>query len=495
MFSLPQTSRSIFKVAQSLILKLLLVVGIIATQNVFLVQAQTGIDGWAYPEVIGKTTGNLANCTIAFFSDQYGDLHLLYTDTLKESKVTSINYIHWHNGKWAEPVDVIANEEQPSPNCPRAILDADTVHLIWNGANNNLLYQSTTLSQIASPTSWTPPQVVASAQLNADIVAGKNNALYIAYGDTTKGDDGEDVAGRVALIYSTDGGKRWEPATTIAQVQSDRSVAGDVRLAIDESGRIHAVWNENSLADGNPLTGVFYSRSTDNGKTWQPALQVAGERHGQIGVAAVGADQIHLVWRSNIGGDGTFHQVSLDGGSTWLPSERFDDQGGMSGLPSFVTDSNKNIHFVIGLVKYGQWNQQTTSYLDVIPKEIREKSALSGGERGTIAITNGNRLHIIFETEFRNLWHTTKQLAVPPIPTAIAAPPTPPNATRAPQIVTPTIEENKVRKTPAVIIPEVSNKQPPNDISPNFIIAASIVPVILLIGIVVLVNKIPRRRR
>ncbi len=124
---------------------------------------------------------------------------------------------------------------------------------------------------------------------------------------------------------------------------------------MDGAGRLHAVWTEYQLPGGWPPTGVYYSRSTDGGVTWSAARQMAPEWHAQIGVTTVGNDAVHLVWRSTVGRDGTFHQVSLDGGDTWAAPDRNDDLGGISGLPSFAVDTAGTLHYLIGRVFYANW--------------------------------------------------------------------------------------------------------------------------------------------
>lgn len=110
--------------------------------------------------------------------------------------------------------------------------------------------------------------------------------------------------------------------------------------------------------------------------------------------------------RSNIAGDGTFHQVSrADGGVTWAASDRFDDGGGMSGLPSFGLDTTGTLHYVIGPVKYASWQAgRLSDYVDVATEDVRQAATLSSGEAAVLAITSGNRVHVFFEHDFQNVW-------------------------------------------------------------------------------------------
>ncbi len=87
---------------------------------------------------------------------------------------------------------------------------------------------------------------------------------------------------------------------------------------------------------------------------------------------------------------------------------------GFRGLAHLVVDSLKRVHYTIGPAYYTMWSEgQLEPYLDIATEEVRRAATVSNGEGAILSITHGNRLHIIFHTDFKHLWYTTKLLPVP----------------------------------------------------------------------------------
>lgn len=462
----------------------------IALSSVSLVgsaMAQTPRGGWSPPVPVARTEGQLSLSTLV--SDDRGRLHLFYTDRPGENLPGAINYMRWDDSGWSQPLDVIIDPETDGPNGPRAAIDNQkNVYVIWGGANRSLRYASAPLAEAGSASAWSTPKTLAqSLPASHDIIATSDGALHIAYSSSSE-------QNTASMITSTDLGQTWSAPAIIAEMASGVN-ASDVRLAMDGAGRFHAVWTEYQLPDGWPPTGVYYSRSTDGGVTWSAARQVAPEWHAQIGVTTVGNDAVHLAWRSTAGGDGTFHQVSLDGGDTWAAPDRNDDSGGLSGLPSFAVDTAGTLHYLIGRVFYANWAKGSVSpYQDVATEPVRAQATKSNGEQGILAMTSGNRLHVIFELDFTSVWYTSKLLDVPPAPTPASQPVLPPTASAEPAAST--------AQPAATIVPEpplpttellIANRQQSSD-STALPFVAGVLPALILVVIVVGV-RLGRRNR
>ncbi len=463
-------------------------VAILSIVIMFPVVAQGEESAWLPPEVIVRTEGELATSAMALVADPAGQLHLFYPHRPDESVPGSIDYIYWDGSEWSQPVDIMVDPQGYSPSFVRATLDPQQViHLVWHGGNNSLRHASAPLDQAGSARAWSTPQILAIALGEADLIAGLDGTLYVAYADRSS-------LGTVSLIRSTDGGESWSQPIWVALSEPGTAPNG-VRLATDGTGRLHVVWTEYKLPDAWPPTGAFYARSLDGGGTWEAPLQVADAGHGQIGVAALGDDEVHLVWRSTIGGDGTFHQWSSDGGETWSSPDRFDDRGGFSGLPSFAVDAVGRLHYVIGPVFYAMWDgNRLSEYQDVATEEIRNlETETMSVERAVIAVTSGNRLHVIFEVDFKSVWHTSKQLNVPPLPTPMPKPEVMPSPiTKRPTATTVMQSESTVGR------PQLTVVAPPGDsegraISAGMTIMLGIAPSALLVVIVVLVGALRRK--
>ena len=274
---------------------------------------------WTVPVVIARTEGELSASTLV--PDDFGRLHLFYPDQPDKQGTGAINYMQWDGATWSQPVDVIVDPEAAMPGSIRAAIDArQTVHLVWHGGNNTLRYASAPVAEVSSARAWSTPETIATAFGTHDVLTSPNGSLYVAYSTWPE-------TGSISIMRSDDGGATWG-APVMAASAAPETTPHEIRLAGDSRGRHHLAWTAYQLPDGWPAVGAFYAQSADGGDTWSPAQQMATSYHGQIGVGTVGDDEVHLVWSSNVGGDGTFHQRSTDGGSTWPQQDREDNGGG-----------------------------------------------------------------------------------------------------------------------------------------------------------------------
>lgn len=443
--------------------------------------SQGPVDGWSRPQIISETTGTLATTGLALAADGWGRLHLFYLRQVGESSST-IDYVYWSEQGWSPPVDVVAS--QRSLGSPRAAVDsAGTIHLIWD--SSGVWHAQAPAAQAWSVRDWSEPELIARSASSADIVAGPDNALYVAYLDASLRE--------ILLLRSTDGAQSWSGPSSIAQTVLPDAALGEVRLGLDAAGQLHAAWTEYQLPDGWPPVGVFYARSAETPERWMPPTQVAGPLHGQIGIATVGKDDIHLVWRSTIGGDGTCHQRSADGGETWLRLDQWADGGGFSGLPSFAVDARGQLHYVIGPAQYAYWDgTYLSSYQDVATLAVRgTDSGSRSTERAALAITSGNRLHVVFETGFQEIWHTSRHLDIAPLPTPTTAVAVSPTVAVGTGTATP--EPTEVVQADPAAPPFSAGSDMQRPLPTGTILALGVAPSILLVLVVVVVRLLKQR--
>lgn len=470
------------------LMRALVTIGVLASSLAVPALAQPAQNGWSPPDLLVQTLGDLSMSSMTLVADRANCLHLLFPHRQDESVPFGIDYMHWDGKTWSQPVNILVNRDGSSATNVRAAVDAgQVIHLIWGGGSNALYYASVPAALAGRPQAWSKPKVVGFAITEAAIAVGIDGTIYIAYADTL-------AVGDVSLTRSNDGGTSWSSPSRVA-VTAEGTMPGRIGLALDDLGGIHATWTEHALPDGWPLTGVFYARSLDRGKSWQTPLMVDDGLHGEIGVAAMGGAQVHLVWRSNIGGDGTFHQWSGDGGGSWSPPDAFGDRGGISGMPSFAVDSAGSLHFVIGPAYVASFSGGVLGpYMDVAGEELRtglgQGDRWTAPERAIIAITSGNRLHVVFETGFQRLWHTTCLVAAPAV-APVALPTVGSTATPASRETTATTSPS-LAPTSA---PEASHSSPPPTSSKPLPAAAVGVAAASVLTLTVLVWRIARQKR
>jgi hypothetical protein len=450
--------------------------------------AQHSVGTWSTPFPILETDGRTFGLAIA--GDSHGNLHVLLEHTPDLTLPYGLDYLHWNGLGWSSPVNVIVNLDGSSVGNIQMVMDSnDMIHATWTGGNNSLYYASALIENAASPHGWSEPvRIGISYPEPMGLVSGLNNTLYVAYSDAG-------AQGQISLVRSDDGGVTWSAPVAVAQ-SLPQTVPGDVRLAIDDSGRLHTTWTAYSIViEGNEAQGVFYSHTTDPDQTsWISPVQMDDRRHGMAGVVTAGDNRVHVVWRSNVGGDGSFHTWSDDGGVTWFPPDQYEDGGGFSGVPGFYEDSLENLHYVLGPVIYNSWSDgRLGEYVDIATAEVRAAASISPGEGAAMAGTNGNRLHVIFHTDFDQIWYTTKLLSTPeslnsapqiePLAILQPTPSEPDNADMAPEL------ESQLPDFPR----ENINRQSEIALG-NTLLVPSVISIVVLIAVVIVSSHLRRRK-
>lgn len=150
--------------------------------------------------------------------------------------------------------------------------------------------------------------------------------------------------GNLHLIYRAGTGilythADWNDARK-PQAWSEGRVLNDtgyyLALAADQTGGLHAFWSDVVTDNTNPRCygcgELFYRRSTDNGATWSPVVNLSqsddGENRPQVRVDTF--NRIHIVWDEGAdwyAGQGQPHygvyRRSDDGGVTWTDPVKF----------------------------------------------------------------------------------------------------------------------------------------------------------------------------
>jgi hypothetical protein len=375
-----------------------------------LAEGQQEETGWSAPEVVARTSGTLSPMVLV--ADRAGGLHMFFSHKPDEASGVSIDYTSWNGSEWSQPVDVLVTGMADGAALRGAVIDSrQVVHLLWLDQGRALMHSSAEVARASSPWAWSSPQKVAAGLVSGDISVGPDDTLYVVYGDPA-------ITDSVSLVISTDGGGRWLESQQLASSGSGEVAIGEVSVAVDDEGRLHTVWAEYALPDGWPPAGVFYARGSEDAADSPLVLQVAGEGYGHPGVSTIGEEEVHLVWSSGVGGDGAFHSWSSDGGESWSRPDIYGGGRGLAGQPSFAVDSAERLHYVLGHARYAVWDGgRLSEYQDLRPAELVAQVEGSNGERAELAITSGNRVHVVFESDFDKIWYTSRQLDVPPLPT------------------------------------------------------------------------------
>jgi MYXO-CTERM domain-containing protein len=123
-------------------------------------------------------------------------------------------------------------------------------------------------------------------------------------------------------IGSLDGGTTWGNEVPVSY--SGAAIAGrnDVAVAGTSSLVINFNRSAENTADANPH--MFTVHSPDNGKTWDPAIQLTNQP-GQADHGSIVGDgaNVHLAWHdSRDGALAIYYTLSSTEGTSWIPEER-----------------------------------------------------------------------------------------------------------------------------------------------------------------------------
>lgn len=434
------------------------------------VSARQGITDWANPILLFESNGEIY--TPIVLADVYGYVHVLWLynnpdQYVQGNSIKQIYYAQWDGNTWSAPVDIIAN---PHINSISAAVDnKGFLHLVWLGLGSNYYYSRSVITDSTRPKNWSVPKILAQGNPTGHLYSGPKGRLYLAYpGTGTSG---------AYYIYSDDGGASWTSPQNIVKPQSGNSSLGYTFLTISGNKTIHVVWTEFQLPQGWPPKGVYYLHSTDDGRTWSQAVQIAGEGYDQINIAARDDGTVHLCWNGMVGVDGRYHSWSTDDGMSWSTTQAIVPSGATSGPPQLIIDQTGVLHLLTTFagVWYGTWSNQSWSPLQNIAEA--ETNRTSYIEEAVMTLSGGNQLHAVYWADRKRLWYTSRLISAPSIPTQVFQTETP--VPKLTDQVTPPI---KATELPTVQFnSSMAGNEETNTVTPGFFILLGAVPPIGLI--------------
>jgi hypothetical protein len=463
--------------------------------------AQTDSD-WSKPQLVFESAGYTAFPLIA--ADPAGDVHVVFMRWNQAGRqVTSTTqgallYARLHDGEWSKPVEIATPPGGGALNLPAMTLDAqDYLHVVFQGGKDNQIYYSRAhVSDAGSVRGWSKPQTLSNTSGNAsDISASGDGVVRFVYAAQD---------GSVHYRSSADNGQSWSGDLTVvgpkdaagAQTQADYP-----RVLSDAPGHVNITWNEYRLPDGWPSVGAFYAQSLDAGATWSAPRRIAPQDHGFVTMSASQPGVIARAWSSTADiGERRFQQ-STDGGQTWTPSVVINDPsqlyGGFSGFVGMTTDSAGILHLVTSLGSHAltdtgiyelTWSGHTWTEPQQVSIGVGAGTNALNPERSIeqaqVAISRGNRLHVVYEENFNRVWYGTRLLDTPELPLSAPAKPLASGRTVAPAptatpVVEPTALPVPTLARPAAAAPaNTADQRPPDAFQ---VLLLTFVPSLLLV--------------
>jgi hypothetical protein len=187
-------------------------------------------------------------------------------------------------------------------------------------------------------TSFTPnvrvsdPGVTAFDQNHSSIAVGPSGTIYVVW--DSEGNDG------IHFSLSTNGGQSFVPSIKVNDEGAAETHCKHPFILVDKHENIYMIWDEKPSSGGN--YDVHFSKSTDQGKTFSPAVKVNRgadfvSSYREYAHMAIGPQgQIYITWWSGVVSASIrkfykpskiFFAQSHDGGNTFLPSIYVDGLG------------------------------------------------------------------------------------------------------------------------------------------------------------------------
>lgn len=263
------------------------------------------------------------------------------------------------------------------------------VHVVWEGRNNGAFWYRRSTD---GGETWRAETALVQSprSCGTPVLSADGDRVGLVWTDSRDGG----WNGELYYKQSLSAGRSWADDTRLT-ADTDSVLDKEACLVVSGNYR-YIVWTR---ADWNTsVAQVWFTRSTDNGATWQPRVRVATDttRQEQPMVAASGSS-VHLCWYDGRPDEyGIYHRASLDNGATWGAEHWLTDITYGADYPA-IAAVGANVHVAFRATRPGQlvldyrgstdngatWSPDTTL------------SSLAGMGSANLAAT-GSRAHILF---------------------------------------------------------------------------------------------------
>jgi hypothetical protein len=439
--------------------------------------AAQGAVTWSEPfNVSNSPTSSLHPVVVA---DSYGNIHVFWSEDIDGGAIragqrlesgNTVQYRRWDGRTWTEQRDILAVARDPLADFMAVVVDnTNLLHLVWTGLTN-LYYSSAPATEADSPWAWSTPMIFsvdsARAQWESDVAVDSHGNVHVAYAE------GGSNPGVLHIMAVPDAGIWTQPVRISDPLRPMEDAFRAVRLVVDPSDRLHAVWS--TVNTNGYDQAVYYARSEGPGNAWEPPMLMedASIDTGFTGfpsLLAYAEDELILV---HVGQAhlGRVERTSVDGGKTWSePRTIIPSMEGVNGFLIPLTDGFGGLHLVINMRPSA--DQRVGIYyapragLDWSPISLvaAESPYASSAHYTDAAVRLGNEIHIVWtQLSTGEIWYVRGQILG--VPQALAQPlPTQVPVATPGAAATPLNAETAVTRSPdfgATAPPEQSSFSP-----------------------------------
>lgn len=142
---------------------------------------------------------------------------------------------------------------------------------------------------------------------------------------------------------STDNGATWKPVVNVANTVFSSM---NPQIAVVGSN-VYVVWQETRYNADPEFERILFVRSADNGATWSSPVRLDTSNRADPPKIAGSGSNVYVVWSG--GSDTSENEIlfrrSTDNGATWKPIQNLSNNPGQSGIPSLAV-SGTNVYVV-----------------------------------------------------------------------------------------------------------------------------------------------------
>lgn len=422
--------------------------------------------GW-FPDIAGDATGRAHVAWSSSVAEIDPNIPSLRPAT--RSGYDLIYYRYTRDGvEWSDTFDITAFRQLVGSEVtrPAIIIDQEGImHMTYR--YTTVMYSQARADEAASARAWQKPHPLSVEQVAyfSRIAQDGQGRLHVVFTENVMTVDCP-ICYHLFYRYSDDNGRNWSIRSDVSGLPIG---VAKPQMVIDAQDVIHVVWEAGrggALGQLSDPTTVMYAASYDRGISWTRPHEfvVADGRAKNITIGVDGNGNLVVAWLA-LPENTIYYQVSRDQGRSWSQAEPVPGvRGGWAVYNALLddytmaTDSAGNLHLVVvgrtvdeprtlELVHL-TWNRGFWSEPEVITRLVGDAP-----EWPRIAITNGNRLHVvwfvrdeahIFDSDRGqyHVWYSNKTVNAPTIapgafPTATPVITVAPSPTPSPPTPTP----------------------------------------------------------
>lgn len=301
---------------------------------------------WSYPATVAANISNVDDIALVGASpDGYHAVWSQYSQNDK-SAISAVHYAYLDGDRWVESLNVLDALPGRARNLITRIDDRGRLLLFWIGGMSGEVYFSWADSGSArNEAEWAESvslPVPAPGVNSLDVYIDDKSTFFVSYSIPFNEHRG------VYLIQSNDHGATWsEPVIVFDGVKAAWDQVSEPRLAGTGNGSLHLLWTQSTFPDGAGPIALYYSRSSDGGKSWSTAEQVANARVGWSKIIGIDSRVVHRIWEEKKSTRPTlWFEISRDNGLTWESLSSISNLGMSSGIADLVKGSDGSLHLL-----------------------------------------------------------------------------------------------------------------------------------------------------